>query len=323
MGEEVEAGRRKVACVGAGLIGRAWALVFARAGCRVAVFDRDCATAEAALTFARTMLPALSQEDLLEGQSPDEILGRLSLSPSLEAALEGALHIQESTPERLEVKQAVFAELDELAAAETVIASSTSALLPSAFTSELAGRARCMVVHPINPPYLVPAAELVPASWTDQAAIERTTAFLQACGMAPIVMRKELDGFVMNRMQGALLEEAFRLVAQGYAMIDDVDIGIREGLALRWSFMGPFETIDLNAPGGVRDYAERYQGIYSRIHPSTLARVDWTGAVMEEVEAARRAALPKSELAARQAWRDRRLMALAAHKRRAKRALGD
>ena len=75
-------------------------------------------------------------------------------------------------------------------------------------------------------------------------------------------MKRELDGFIMNRMQGALLEEAFRLVADGYASVEDVDIGIREGLALRWSFMGPFETIDLNAPGGVRDYVERYQGIY-------------------------------------------------------------
>ena len=89
--------------------------------------------------------------------------------------------------------------------------------------------------------------------------------FLRSAGHAPIVMKRELDGFVMNRLQGALLEEAFRLVEQGYAGVEDVDVGIREGLALRWSFMGPFETIDLNAPAGVRDYAARYQGIYSGI----------------------------------------------------------
>ena len=90
-------------------------------------------------------------------------------------------------------------------------------------------------------------------------------------------MKRELDGFVMNRMQGALLEEAFRLVADGYASVEDVDIGLREGLALRWSFMGPFETIDLNAPGGVRDYVQRYQPIYSRLFPSMQRRVDWAG----------------------------------------------
>ena len=83
---------------------------------------------------------------------------------------------------------------------------------------------------------------------------------MRAAGHAPIVMKREIDGFVMNRLQGALLEEAFRLVAEGYASVEDVDIGIRDGLALRWSFMGPFETIDLNAPGGVRDYASAISG---------------------------------------------------------------
>jgi L-gulonate 3-dehydrogenase len=136
-------------------------------------------------------------------------------------------------------------------------------------------------------------------------------------------MKRELDGFVMNRLQGALLEEAFRLVADGYAGVEDVDIGIREGLALRWSFMGPFETIDLNAPAGVRDYALRYQKIYDNIFPSTQRRVDWSGAVMDIVESERRRLLAADELATRQAWRDRRLMALAAHKRRADKDIGE
>jgi 3-hydroxyacyl-CoA dehydrogenase len=120
----------------------------------------------------------------------------------------------------------------------------------------------------------------------------------------------------MNRMQGALLEEAFRLVAGGYASVEDVDVGIRDGLALRWSFMGPFETIDLNAPGGVRDYVERYQSIYSNIFPQTRHRVDWAGEVLETVEAERRKRLPQDGLRQRQVWRDRRLMALAAHKKK-------
>ena len=112
-------------------------------------------------------------------------------------------------------------------------------------------------------------------------------------------MKRELDGFVMNRMQGALLEEAFRLVAEGYASVEDVDIGIREGLALRWSFMGPFETIDLNAPGGVRDYVERYQGIYAKHLPARCSGAS-TGPGLSStmVEAERRAKLP-----ARTAWR--------------------
>ena len=135
-------------------------------------------------------------------------------------------------------------------------------------------------------------------------------------------MKRELDGFVMNRLQGALLEEAFRLVADGYASVEDVDVGIREGLALRWSFMGPFETIDLNAPGGVRDYVVRYQGIYEGLHASQQRRVDWAGPVLDEVERDRRKQLPAAGLAERQRWRDRRLMALAAQKRRAEREIG-
>jgi L-gulonate 3-dehydrogenase len=135
-------------------------------------------------------------------------------------------------------------------------------------------------------------------------------------------MKRELDGFVMNRLQGALLEEAFRLVEQGYAGVEDVDVGIREGLALRWSFMGPFETIDLNAPAGVRDYADRYQGIYSGIFGSTQWRVDWSGPVMDKVESERRERLAADQLGERQAWRDRRLIALAAHKRWADKKIG-
>jgi 3-hydroxyacyl-CoA dehydrogenase len=230
--------------------------------------------------------------------------------------------VQENTPEDVEVKRAVFARLDAAAPADAVLASSTSAILPSAFTEHLKGRARCLVVHPINPPYLIPAAEVVPAPWTDPSMVERAAEFLRSAGHAPIVMKREIDGFVMNRLQGALLEEAFRLVDQGYAGVEDVDVGIREGLALRWSFMGPFETIDLNAPGGVRDYADRYQGIYSGIFPSSQWRVDWSGPVMDVIEPERRKKLAADKLVERQAWRDRRLIALAAHKRWANKNIG-
>lgn len=312
-----------VACVGAGLIGRAWALVFARAGHPVRLHDGVAGAAEAAVDFAAEMLPSLAAEGLLEGAEPGAVLARLSVARSLEAALDGAGHVQENTFEELALKREVFARLDALAAPGTVLASSTSALLPSAFTEGLAGRSRCIVVHPLNPPYLIRAAEVVPAPWTDPATLERTAAFMRGCGMAPIVMQREIDGFVMNRLQGALLEEAFRLVADGYAGVEDIDIGLREGLALRWSFMGPFETIDLNAPGGVRDYVVRYQQLYERLFPSMQRRVDWAGPVLEGVEQARRARVPAEGLAARQKWRDRQLMALTAHKRRAAQNIGD
>lgn len=152
--------------------------------------------------------------------------------------------------------------------------------------------------------------------------MEKAEAIIRSIGQAPIVMKRELEGFVMNRMQGALLEEAFRLVADGYCSVEDIDTGLKDGLALRWSFMGPFETIDLNAPGGVRDYVVRYQQIYERLFPSMQRRVDWAGPVLETVERQRRGRLPADGLHERHRWRDRRLMALLRHKRSAAGEIG-
>lgn len=312
----------KVAIVGSGFIGRAWAISFARAGHEVRMWDQVPAAANGARDYIAGVLGDLAANDLLRGQSPEEVLARIAPETDLAAVLDGVVYIQENTPEIREVKREVFSMIDPLAGPDAIIASSTSALLPSTFTDHVAGRDRCIVVHPINPPYLIPAAEVVPAPWTSQETVERTRKFLVEAGHAPLVMKKELDGFIMNRMQGALLEEAFRLVADGYATVEDVDVGIRDGLALRWSFMGPFETIDLNAPGGVRDYVERYQGIYLNLFSQMQRRVDWAGEVLERVEADRRARLPKENLVERQVWRDRRLMALAAHKRKSDQEFG-
>jgi L-gulonate 3-dehydrogenase len=312
----------KVAIIGSGFVGRAWAISFARGGNDVALWDQDPDAPKKALAYIERLLPDLEANDLLNGVSATAIRARMRGSPTVEDALDGATHAQESTPEDVAVKREVFARLDAAAAPQAVLASSTSAILPSAFTEALKGRARCLVVHPINPPYLIPAAEVVPAPWTDSGVVERTVQLLRAAGHAPMVMKREIDGFVMNRLQGALLEEAFRLVADGYASVEDIDIGIRDGLALRWSFMGPFETIDLNAPGGVRDYAERYQKLYEGLFPSMQRRVDWVGPVMSIVEDERRRRVPADKLVERQSWRDRRLMALAAHKRRVGKDIG-
>jgi L-gulonate 3-dehydrogenase len=313
----------RTAVVGAGFVGRAWAITFARAGHEVRLWDAEADALRKALAFIEAVLPDLDANDLLRGLSPDAVRGRMSTVSDLGEALADVDYVQENTPEKVAVKRAVFANLDRQAPPGAVLASSTSAILPSAFVETVPGRARCLVCHPINPPYLVPAVEVCPSPWTSPETVEKAAAFLRGCGQAPLVMKREIDGFIMNRMQGALLEEAFRLVTDGVADIEDIDIGIRDGLALRWSFMGPFETIDLNAPAGVRDYAERYQQIYENIFPSVQRRVDWTGPVMERVEADRRQRLPADALVERQKWRDRRLMALLAHKRQAACDIGE
>lgn len=313
----------QTAIIGAGFIGRAWAISFARAGHDVRIWDADAKALPLALAYIEGILPELVSEDLLLGQDPATVMARLHPVATLSEALADAEFVQENTPERLESKRRIFLDLDRAAPASAVLASSTSALLPSTFVEHIPGRTRCLVCHPINPPYLIPAVEVCPSPWTAPEVVDRTAAFMRSCGQAPLVMRREIDGFIMNRLQGALLEEAFRLVADGVAGVEEVDIGLREGLALRWSFMGPFETIDLNAPGGVRDYAARYEGIYEAIFPSVQRRVNWSGPVMDRIEGERMTSLPREALPDRQRWRDRRLMALLAHKRRAGDALGN
>ena len=310
-----------VAIVGCGLVGRAWAIAFARGGCDVRLYDATPGAAEAAKQRIAPLLDDMVEAGLVEASAP--VLERITPVETLSEALKSVAWVQESVPENLELKKQVWSELDEKAPPLTVLSSSTSAIVPSKFTEHLKRRGRCLVAHPLNPPYLIPAVELVPAPWTGKDTMARAHRVMSAIGMAPIVMEKELDGFVMNRLQGALLEEAFRLVDGGYCSAEDVDRGLKHGLALRWSFMGPFETIDLNAPSGVRDYCERYQHIYEHLHPSMQHRADWTGPVLDRIEADRRQLLPADQLDARHRWRDRQLMALAAHKKTAREKIGD
>ena len=314
--------KTNVAVIGAGFIGRAWAMAFARAGMNVAIWSRTEASAQQAIAFLVQVLPDLEAEGLLGEFSPQEILANVRIEARLEAALDGADYVQENAPEDLQSKRDIFALLDSLADRGAVIASSTSALLPSDFTGHLPGRARCLVAHPVNPPYLIPATEVVPAPWTAPDIVAKTCAILRSAGQKPLVMDKEIDGFIVNRLQGAVLNEAFRLVGEGYASSADIYAAIKDGLALRWSFMGPFETIDLNAPLGVRDYIEKYNGLYRNLHAQMAERTDWKGPVMEMVTQDRRAALPAEALVARQLWRDRRLMALIRHKHDAEARIG-
>lgn len=303
------------------MIGRAWTIAFLRGGHDVALWDGD----RQAMVDLRDTLAATFDElrahDLLQ-EDTKSLLSRLALCESIEQAVAEAHHVQENTTEALDSKREIFARLDAATGPRTVLASSTSGLLPSAIFEGLQNPARCLIAHPINPPFLVPAVEIVPGPDTGAEFVQRTADLLSSLGQAPIVMKKEIDGFLMNRLQGALLNEAFRLVSEGYASAEDVDIGIRDGLALRWAFIGPFETIDLNAPAGVRDYVERYGQMYRQISDGMTPDTDWSGPVLDEIETDRRARLAAADLPARQSWRDRRLMALVQHKVKANKEHG-
>jgi 3-hydroxyacyl-CoA dehydrogenase len=241
---------------------------------------------------------------------------------TIEEAAAGASFVQESGPEKLEIKKDLFAKLDAAAPQDAVLASSSSAITPSQFTENLKGRGRCLVNHPINPPYLVPAVELVPSPWTTPATVENARKTMIAIGQAPMILKKEIDGFVVNRLQSALLHEAFNLYEAGVCSVEDIDIAVGKGLGLRWSFMGPFETIDLNAPGGVADYAARYGAALRNMVTPPKEPARWEGALVQKIEAERDRRVKRGDLGKRQVWRDRRLMALLRHFAQAEKDIG-
>jgi 3-hydroxyacyl-CoA dehydrogenase len=298
--------------IGAGLIGRAWSIVFSRAGFEVNLWDQFPQAVKAALGFIADRLPELHQARLIT-DPPETVLARIHPMSSMWEAVRDVEHVQENGPERVDIKQTLFNEMDRAARPETVLASSTSGIPASAFTEGLKGRARCLVAHPVNPPYLVPLVELCPAPWTDPAIVQRTRDLMNRAGQVPATVKKEMDGFALNRLQGALLAEAFRLLADDAISPADLDALVKHGLGLRWSFMGPLETIDLNAPGGLADYCDRYGPLYAKMQQQ-MTPMDWDEALVGRLQAARRAELPANMQPVRQEWRDRRLMALLAHK---------
>jgi L-gulonate 3-dehydrogenase len=301
-----------VGIVGAGLIGRAWAHVFARAGWQVSVWDPSTAQRDTAAREIERSLHELHRHGLVA--DPAAAAARVRVVASLADAVADAGYVQESGPETLEAKLATFAALDAAAPAGCVLASSTSAIVASRFTEGLGGRARCIVAHPVNPPHLVPVVELCGAPWTSAATWARARAVMRSVGQAPIDVRREIDGFVLNRLQAALLTEAFRLVEDGVVSPNDLDRTIADGLGLRWAFMGPFETIELNAPGGVADYCERYLPWFRRYAADLPQPSVWDDAAWRAAAAACAPALERDAIANKSEWRDRRLAALRAHK---------
>src|SRR3954447_19075397 len=301
------------AIVGAGLIGRSWAVVFARAGWAVRLTDLSAEALAAAPGLIRQALDDLKTHGLVD--DPAAAAARVAPAASLAEAVASADLVQENGPETVEAKRAIFADLDRLAPRAAILASSTSFIPASQFSDGLPGRARCLVGHPVNPPHLVPVVELCGAPWTAPEVIARARDLYALAGQAPITVNREILGFVLNRLQGALLAEAFRLVGEGVVSPQDLDKTIKDGLGLRWSFLGPFETIELNAPGGIADYCARYTGFYRRLSEDPPAPEVWDGPNVERILSAWGGTPSSDALARKSAGRDARLAGLKAHKR--------
>ncbi|MDO8185273.1 3-hydroxyacyl-CoA dehydrogenase [Conexibacter sp. JD483] len=298
-----------VAIVGAGSIGVAWALVFARAGHPVALHDPDPGRLAAAPRELDERLARLRAHGLLD-EPVQTVAARVRTSGDLADALAGAVHVQECAPERVELKRELFERLDMLADAGATLASSSSALPASCFAAELPGRARVLIAHPGNPPYLLPVVELVPAPFTAAATVDRCEALMAGAGMAPVRVAAEVEGFLFNRLQGAVLREAYALVRDGVATAEEIDRVMRDGLGRRWALIGPFETVDLNTRGGIVSHAEKMGPAYARMGAERGQDDPWTPALVARVDAERRERLPLEQWERRVAWRDEALMTL-------------
>ena len=241
----------KVACIGAGTVGHAWAVVFARAGYDVVLFDAKPGEVEQrALPAARATLDLLAEAGVLAETAP-AVAGRIRAGTSLAEAVQDAVYVQESVREDVAVKRQVFAAIAAAAPAGAILASSTSAIRGSEFLGEIAHPERALVAHPVNPPSLVPLVEICPTPRTAPAIIEAARQLLSAAGMKPVVLAKEIDGFLLNRLQYTLVAEALHLVGEGYCTAEDIDRVMTEGLALRWASSARSTVAHLNAPDGL------------------------------------------------------------------------
>ena len=298
----------RVTIAGAGLIGRGWAAAFARSGWEVTLWDVAPEVLPRAEAAVRVTLADMAAAGL--AVTGDEVRCERDLA----RALEQADYVQENVPEDRAAKAQVFALLDAHAPTEARIGSSTSTFPGSWFLSDLPGRHRCMVAHPANPPHLMPVVELVPSPWHAAADVAPFVGILSSIGQVPVVLGREIEGFVMNRLQAAVVNEAVALVAAGVIDPEGLDRVMKHSLGLRWALMGPFETMDLNAPAGFLDYATRYGPLYQAMGRQLSVADDWDQGTLERIEAARRLAVPQGQVSERMGWRDRALMRLMALK---------
>lgn len=235
---------KRVTVVGAGLMGHGIAQEFAVAGYEVSLTDTDAGVLEGSVERIRANLRSMTQLGLVEAAAAASAPERIQTTTDLALAVAQADVVIEAVSENIEVKQAVFAELDRLAPPDAILASNSSTYMPSEVGAKAKRRNRILVAHYFNPPHLLPIVELVRGPETDEAAVATMRELYLRIGKRPAVVQQEVPGFVGNRLQIALFREALSIVAQGIASIEDVDTVVRYGFGRRLAAAGPFEVAD-------------------------------------------------------------------------------
>ncbi len=252
----------KITCYGAGTIGLAWAVVFLQGGHSVKLYNTRKESSEKAQKNMKAVFEYLEKKGLISREKAEEGMKNASFTTEPKEALEGAEFVQESTPEILEKKQEVFALFESIVSPQTVIASSTSGLLMTDMAAHAQHKERFLIGHPYNPVYLLPLVEIVRSRDTSDEAVRAAKDLYTQVGKTPVVLNKEVPGFIGNRIQAAVMREAYDLVETGVCSVEDVDRAISNSVGIRWGIIGPHLC---NEVGGG---PQGFRGILSKIGPS-------------------------------------------------------
>lgn len=282
---------RKIAVIGAGDIGRGWAALSAAAGWRVTLFDTDSEKAEQAMREVPRRARALVGFERATRETVERGLLAFEHGRSLLQAVRDADWVIEAVDEDLQSKQTAFERIEEVAASDTLLTSSTSGLPPNHVFGRCRIQGRCLVAHPLNPPELVPLVELVPSDFTEDGAMARADAYLRGLGRIPIALKRPVPGFVVGRIAAAVWRECIDLVLQDVIDVDDLDRAVSLGPALGWAAAGPHLTYHLSAEeGGVQIFMQRlltsFQGWWSALASWDKLEAEQQYALIQLVERA-------------------------------------
>ncbi len=302
---------KNLACVGAGLIGQGWATLFSARGHEVMVQDLTEAGLEKAVAGIRSNLMFFETHNLLRQGEAEAALKRIKTTTHIEEAVGHADYVQESVPDDYAVKKQVFKEMDARAPAHAILASSASGLVMTEIQKVTTRPGRCVLVHPILPAQLIPVVEIVGGEKTAPETVEAARRFMQQLGKTPVVLKREVPGYIVNRLQAALLREAIDLVDKGVATAEDVDKAFCMGIGLRDPLIGPFLRMHL-AGNGVERFIENYSQSY---HYRWESMETWTtipsSAKNRVVESANEMAVVRTKtIEDIKGWRDEMLVKL-------------
>ena len=302
---------KRVACVGSGLVGQGWAAQFAVNGYEVIMQDLTEEKLREAKDRVSHHIRTLLDAGLADAD-PKESIDRLTSTTSLEKALGKADFVIESVFESLDVKCPLYAEMDEMAPKNVVFASSTSGFMMTDIARDMKLHPeRAIVAHPWNPVHLVPLVELSPGKKTSQETVDLTYKLMESIHKVPVVLKKEVPGFIANRISAALWREALDLVDQGVASVEDVDKAIRAGPGIRWAIMGPYMTYHLGGGKGGIEYLIRHIGVSNAEWLKTMAKLtEMPETVIQKSVDGVDDMVGDKPLEELEAWRDNYLLAL-------------